>query len=57
VQSAAADCGEVADNVMQAVEAATNARDAANQSNEAIQGLGTMATELKDLVNFYKIAR
>lgn len=56
VQSAAADCGEVAQNVMNAAGAASNAREAAQQSGSAVDGLSCMASELQELVKYYKIA-
>ena len=56
VQSAAADCGEVAQNVRDAAGAASNAREAAQQSSTAVDGLSNMASELQQLVKYYKIA-
>ena len=55
VQSAAADCGEVAQNVVNAASAASNAQDAALQSTTAVDGLSSMASELQELVRYYKI--
>ena len=56
VQSAATDCGEVAQNVLHAAGAASNAREAAQQSSVAVDGLSSMAGELQQLVKYYKIA-
>ena len=56
VQSAATDCGEVAQNVLHAAGAASNAREAAKQSGAAVDGLSSMAGELQQLVKYYKIA-
>jgi len=56
VQTAAEDCSEVAQNVSNAAEAASNARVAAQQSGTAVEGLSTMASELQELVRYYKIS-
>ena len=56
VQSAATDCGEVAQNVLSAAGAASSSREAAEQSSVAVDGLGSMASELQGLVRYYKIA-
>jgi len=56
VQTAAADCSEVAQNVGNAAEAASSAREAAHQTGTAVEGLSSMASELQELVRYYKIS-
>lgn len=56
VQAAAAGCGEVADNVNQTAINASEATKSVEESRKAISGLATMATELHELVNYYRVA-
>lgn len=56
VQAAAAGCGEVADNVNKTAENASEATKAVDESRKAIKGLADMATELNELVTYYRVA-
>lgn len=56
VQAAAAGCGDVADNINQTAKNASDAMQSVDQSRKAIDGLAAMATELNDLVRYYRVA-
>ena len=56
VQAAAAGCGEVTENVNKTAENASEATKAVDDSRKAIKGLADMATELNELVTYYRVA-
>ena len=54
-QAAAAGCSDVADNINQTAKNASDAKLSVDQSRKAIDGLAAMATELHELVRYYRV--
>ena len=56
-QAAAAGCSDVADNINQTAKNASDAKLSVDHSRKAIDGLAAMATELHELVRYYRVDR
>jgi methyl-accepting chemotaxis protein len=55
-QAAAAGCSDVANNINQTAKNASDAKLSVDQSRKTIDGLAAMATELHELVRYYRVS-